>query len=166
VDVDFQIALPEGWTALDLLASDEDHLIDGKRGDALAAAARGSEHAKLLMLCSLVAYTPDGEPLEAGLSVALADSSAPISAAPLSELSVPDGELAAVRTPAGSGVRVTRMTETPALPELGRAAMLSVQYLLHTDHGLLTLTFTTPQVSRPDVLQQFFDAMASTGEIV
>ena len=57
------------------------------------------------------------------------------------------------------------MVSTLPLPDAGEIPMLSVQYLLHTRHGLLTIGFTTGQASHPEAWEQLFDAMAGTAEL-
>jgi hypothetical protein len=164
-DLDFAIALPEDWSYVDLLDPDAAQWAGADLDSTLAVAREGGRSARMLMLRSLIAYTPEGEPLTAGLTVALAVSDAPVASQPLEELSLPGAELSAVQLPAGSGVRVRRIVKTAPLPEAGSIPMLSVQYLLHTSHGLLTIGFTTGQASHPQAWEQLFDAMAATAEL-
>lgn len=165
-DAQFAIALPEEWTYVDLLDPDVAEWADEELASSLAAAREGGAQARMLMLRSLIAHTPEGEPLTAGLTVALADPETPVAHQPLTDLSLADAELSAVQLPAGSGVRVRRMVQTPPLRTTGALPMLSVQYLLHTPQGLLTIGFTTGQTSHPEAWEPFFDAMAATAELV
>lgn len=164
-NVSFAIALPPDWEGIDLLSSEAERLMDTPLADALAAAARGSEQARLLMLRSLVAVTSAGEPLAAGLSVALADRSAPISQIPLSAESFDDAEVSAVILPVGSGVRLRRVAPAQVLAGVDPLEVLRVQYMLETELGLLTITFTTPQAARTLEWERLFDAMANTAEL-
>lgn len=164
-DVEFAIALPEEWSYVDLLDPEAAGWAGAELGATLAAARQGGPAARMLMMRSLVAYTPAGEPLTAGLTVALADADTPVSSEPFEDISLPGAELSAVQLPAGDGVRVSRVVTTPPLPEAGEIPMLSVQYLLHTPHGLLTIGFTTGQASHPEAWEGLFDAMASTAEL-
>lgn len=164
-DVEFAIALPDEWSSIDLLADDVPEWLGPELGATLAAARRGGRSARMLMLRSLVAHTEEGEPLTAGLTVALANSDTPVAEEPLEDISFPDAELSAVQLPVGSGVRVARLQRTPPLGDGGELEMLSVQYALHTSHGLLTIGFTTPQASHPQAWEQLFDAMAATAEL-
>lgn len=166
-DVEFAIALPDEWSFVDLLDPAVAEWAGEELDAVLAAARQGGESARMLMMRSLIAHTSEGEPLTAGLTVALADGSTPVASAPLEELelSLPGAELSAVALPAGSGVRVRRIVRTPPLGEAGEIPMLSVQYLLHTGHGLLTIGFTTGQASHPEAWEELFDAMAATAEL-
>jgi hypothetical protein len=161
----FAIALPPDWKGIDLLSGEAEHVIEPPLAAALAAAARGSEHARLLMVRSLVTVTPEGEPLAAGLSVALADTSAPISHTSLSALSLEDADVSAVTLPAGSGVRLRRVAPAEVLAGVGPLEVLRIQYMLHTELGLLTITFTTPQATRTREWERLFDAMADTARL-
>lgn len=163
--VEFAIALPDDWTYVDLLDPDVAAWADADLTSTLAAARRGGGAARMLMMRSLIAHTPDGEPLTAGLTVALATPDTPVASEPLTDLSPGGAELSAVQLPAGSGMRVRRIVHTPPLGEAGEVAMLSVQYLLHTPHGLLTIGFTTGQASHPEAWEPLFDAMAATAEL-
>lgn len=162
VNVRFAIALPPEWKGIDLLSSDAENLIGAPLSAALDVAARGAEHARLLMLRSLVTVTSAGEPLAAGLSVALADRSAPVSQVRLSDQSFDDAEVSAVTLRVGSGVRIRRVTPTEVLDGFGPLEVLRVQYLLETELGLLTITCTTPQAARTCEWERLFDAMAGT----
>jgi hypothetical protein len=164
-DVEFAIALPEEWSDVDLLDPDAAEWAGPELGATLAAAREGGAAARMLMMRSLIAYTPEGEPLTAGLTVALAGRDAPVSSEPFADISLPGAELSAVQVPAGDGVRVRRIVTTQPLPEADEVPMLSVQYLLHTAHGLLTIGFTTGQASHPEAWEQLFDAMAGTAEL-
>lgn len=164
-DVEFAIALPEGWRYVDLLAPDAAEWAGPELAATLAAARGGNPAARMLMFRSLIAYTPEGEPLTAGLTVAIAAGAAPIASSPLEHLGLSDAEVSAVTLPVGSGLRVVRVVDTPPLPEAGPIPMLSVQYVLHTAHGLLTIGFTTPQTSHPEVWEELFGAMAATAEL-
>jgi hypothetical protein len=44
-------------------------------------------------------------------------------------------------------------------------AALQVQYLLHTEHGLLTIALDTPQAADTDEWEQLFDALAATARL-
>jgi hypothetical protein len=170
-DIEFAIALPDGWRYVDLLAPDVAEWTGPELGATLAAARDGGAAARMLMFRSLVAYTPEGEPLTAGLTVALADGE-PIASGPLEDPKVSSGtfdepelsdaEVSAVTLPVGSGLRVTRLVDTPPLPVAGPIPMLSVQYVLPTAYGLLTIGFTTPHTSHPEAWKELFDAMAAT----
>lgn len=166
-DVEFAIALPDEWSFVDLLDPEVAEWAGDELDAILAVARQGGESARMLMMRSLIAHTPEGEPLTAGLTVALADGDAPVASAPLDELehSLPGAELSAVQLAAGSGVRVRRIVHTPPLGEAGEIRMLSVQYLLHTTRGLLTIGFTTGQASHPEAWEELFDAMAATAEL-
>lgn len=164
-NVSFAIALPPEWKEIDLLSSEAERVLETPLAASLAAAARGSEHARLLMLRSLVAITSAGEPLAAGLSVALADRSAPISQIPLSAESFGGAEVSAVTLPVGSGVRLRRVAPAQVLAGVGPLEVLRVQYMLETELGLLTITFTTPQAARTREWGRLFDAMAETARL-
>jgi hypothetical protein len=164
-NVSFAIALPPDWAEIDLLSSEAEHVLDGPLAPALAAAARGSEHARLLMVRSLVAVTPDREPLAAGLSVALADRSAPVSQLSPSAASFDDADVSAVTLPVGSGIRVRHVAPAEVLDGVGSLEVLRVQYLLQTELGLLTITFTTPQAAPTREWERLFDAMADTAQL-
>jgi hypothetical protein len=44
-------------------------------------------------------------------------------------------------------------------------AALQVQYMLHTEHGLLTITLNTPQAAETEDWERLFDALAATAEL-
>jgi hypothetical protein len=159
----FAIALPPEFHSIDLLDAENAAELGAPLARALGFAAHGTAQAQVLMLRSLYAVTSAREPLAAGLSVALADLTAPVSSAPLSDASFDDADLAAVTLPAGPGVRVRRLVPSAVggLP----VAALQVQYLLHTEHGLLTITLTTPQAAETDDWELMFDAVAATAEL-
>lgn len=165
----FAIAVPPGWQELDLLDPAAEQAVGAPLAAALAGGARGTDQAQLLMLRSLVAVTESREPLAAGLSVTLAGPAAPISQVPLdpATLSADDAfagaEVSAMTLPGGSGLRVRRLVPTTVgdLPVLG----LQVQYLLHTEHGLLTITLDTPQAADTEDWEHMFDALAATARV-
>ncbi|MGH2915266.1 MAG: hypothetical protein ACRDMX_09780, partial [Solirubrobacteraceae bacterium] len=128
--------------------------------ESLGIAARGSDQARVLMLRSLMAISSAREPLAAGLAVALAEPSAPVSEQPLEPETFNGAEVAAISLPVGDGVRVRRLVES-RYGELPIQA-LQVQYLVHTDHGLLTIAFTTPQAAETEDWEALFDALAAT----
>jgi hypothetical protein len=164
-DVTCAVALPPDWQQIDLLDPDGEPVLDGPLAAALAHAAHGTGHARLLMLRSLFALTTTGQPLAAGLAVTLAEPSAPVSSQPLTEDSFTGREVAAVTLPAGSGLRVRHIAPAGMLAGSEPLQVLRIQYLLHTSHGLLTLTFTTPQAPRAPEWNSLFDAMAATCEL-
>jgi hypothetical protein len=159
----FAIAVPPEWRELDLLEPGAAEELGVPLANALAFAARGTDQAQLLMLRSLFAVTSAREPLAAGLCVALADPSAPVSQAPLSVDSFAGADLAAVTLPAGSGLRVKRFV--PATVGDLPVAALQVQYMLHTEHGLLTITLNTPQAAQTEDWERLLDALAATAEL-
>jgi hypothetical protein len=164
-DVSCAIALPPDWQQIDLLDPEGEPVLDGPLAAALAHAAHGTDHAQLLMLRSLFALTANGQPLAAGLAVTLADPSAPVSSQPLTEETFAGREVAAVTLPAGSGLRVRHIAPAGVLGGSEPLQVLRIQYLLHTVHGLLTVTFTTPQAPRAPEWNSLFDAMAATCEL-
>ncbi len=164
-EIGFAIALPPDWEAIDLLASDTT-AFDATVAEAIENARRGGEHAQLLMLAALMAMSPGGEPLSAGLAVTFADRDAPVAEASLTPESFPDGgDVTAVQLPVGSGLRVRHVAPAAVLGDGDPLPMLRIQYLLHTLQGLLTLTFTTAQAPHADVWDGLFDAMAATCEL-
>jgi hypothetical protein len=110
-DLSFAIALAPDWQQIDLLAPEADRLIDASLAAALARGARGGPHARLLMTRSLYAVTPAGEPLAAGLTVALADREAPVSSAPLEADDFDGAEVA--RSPCRSAAACASATSPP-----------------------------------------------------
>jgi len=163
-EIGLAIALPPGWEAVDLLASDT-AAFDATVAEAIENARRGGEHAQLLMLVALVAMSPSGQPLSAGLAVTFADRQAPVSDAELTPASFGGAEVTAVQLPVGGGLRVRHVAPASALAGDEPLPMLRLQYLIHTVQGLLTLTFTTAQDPHADVWNGFFDAMAATCEL-
>jgi hypothetical protein len=164
VDVTFAIALAPHWEQIDLLDPDADQVIDAPLAAALQRGAQGGPHARLLMARSLYMATPGGSPLGMGLSVLLADREAPVSSAALEDTDFGDADVAAVELPVGSGLRV-RKVEPGAVIEDEPIPVLSVQYLIHTSRGLLTMTLSTPQASSTAEWEEMFDAMAHTAEL-
>lgn len=164
IETGFAIALPPDWEAVDLLASDT-AAFDATVAEAIENARRGGEHAQLLMLVALVAAAPSGQPLSAGLAVTFADRQAPVSDAQLTPQSFGDGAaVTAVNLPLGSGLRIRHVAPSSVL-EGERLPMLRLQYLIHTQKGLLTMTFTTAQAPEAEVWDGLFDAMAATCEL-
>lgn len=164
LDATFAIALAPDWEQLDLLDPDADQAIDPPLAAALQRGARGGPHARLLMARSLYRATPGGSPLGMGLSVLLADREAPVSSTALEDSAFGDADVAAIDLPVGSGLRV-RTVEPGAEIEGRPIPVLSVQYLLHTPRGLLTITLTTPQSAHTQEWEELFDAMARTAEL-
>lgn len=165
LDVTFAIALAPEWEQLDLLDPEADQVIDAPLAAALQQGATGGPHARLLMARSLYRATPGGRPLGMGLSVLLADREAPVSAAPFDDADFGDAEVAAIELPVGSGLRVRKLgpgAEIEGEPIL----VLSVQYLIHTGRGLLTITLATPQAAHTEEWEELFDAMARTAELI
>jgi hypothetical protein len=163
-NLDFAIALAPDWQQIDLLAPDADGLVDATLAAALARGAQGGPHARLLMTRSLYAVTPTGEPLAAGLSVALADREAPVSSAPLEADDFDGAAVAAITLPVGSGLRVRRIALDTTLDGI-EIPVLRVQYLIHTGPGLLTITLTTFQAAQTEEWERLFDAIAQTAEL-
>jgi hypothetical protein len=159
----FAIALPPEFHSIDLLDPENAAELGAPMAKALGYAAHGTEQAQLLMLRSLFAVSSAREPVAAGLAVALADPSAPISQSPLNDDSFDDADLAAVTLPAGPGVRVRRLVPSTVggLPVVA----LQLQYLLHTAHGLLTITLSTPQAAETEDWERLFDAVAATADL-
>jgi hypothetical protein len=164
IETGFAIAVPPDWEAIDLLSSDTG-AFDATVAEAIENARRGGEHAQLLMLVALVAVSPSGQPLSAGLAVTFADRDAALAAASLSPASFGDADVTALQLPVGGGVRVRHVAPATALAGDEPLPMLRLQYLIHTVQGLLTLTFTTAQDPHADVWDGFFDAMAATCEL-
>ncbi|HWF55713.1 MAG TPA: hypothetical protein VG223_13825 [Solirubrobacteraceae bacterium] len=164
-NITFAIAVPDGWQGLDLIGPDAERYLDRPLARALAQAAHGAEHADLLMLRGLIARVPGGRPLSAGLAVTLADPIAPVSSAPLTAASFDGHDVAAVALPAGSGLRVRYVEPAEVLAGGGLHDVLHLQYLLHSELGLLTITFTTLQAPDAPEWGQFFDALAATAEV-
>lgn len=160
----FAIALAPDWEQIDLLAPGADAVIDGPLAAALHRGALGGPHARMLMARSLYTVSPDGKPLGAGLSVMLADREAPIAAEPLREDEFADAEVAAITLPVGSGLRVRQVSGGAVIDGVD-IPVLSVQYLIHTSLGLLTITLTTPQAAHTEEWEHLFDAMAHTAEL-
>jgi hypothetical protein len=164
VDVAFAIALAPDWEQIDLLDPDADQVIDAPLAAAMQRGAQGGPHARMLMARSLFMATPGGSPLGMGLSVLLADREAPVSSATLEDTDFGDAEVAAIELPVGSGLRV-RKVQPGAEIEGEPIPVLSVQYLIHTSRGLLTMTLSTPQASSTEEWEEMFDAMARTAEL-
>jgi hypothetical protein len=164
LDVAFAIALAPDWEQIDLLDPGADQVIDAPLAAAMRRGAQGGPHARLLMARSLYMATPGGSPLGMGLSVLLADREAPVSSATLEDTDFGDAEVAAIELPVGSGLRVRRLQ--PGAEIEGEAIpVLSVQYLIHTGRGLLTMTLSTPQAASTEEWEEMFDAMARTAEL-
>jgi hypothetical protein len=164
LDVAFAIALAPDWEQIDLLDPGADQVIDAPLAAAMRRGAQGGPHARLLMARSLYMATPGGSPLGMGLSVLLADREAPVSSATLEDTDFGDAEVAAIELPVGSGLRV-RKVQPGAEIEGEPIPVLSVQYLIHTSRGLLTMTLSTPQASSTEEWEEMFDAMARTAEL-
>lgn len=164
LDVSFAIALAPDWEQIDLLDPDADQVIDAPLAAALRRGAQGGPHARLLMARSLYMATPGGRSLGMGLSVLLADGEAPVSSATLEDTDFGDADVAAIELPVGSGLRVRKL-EPGAEIEGEPIPVLSVQYLIHTRRGLLTLTLSTPQAASTEEWEEMFDAMARTAEL-
>jgi len=164
VDVTFAIALAPDWQQIDLLDPDADQMIDAPLAAAMQRGARGGPHARLLMARSLYMATPAGSPLAMGLSVLLADREAPVSSASLADGDFGDADVAAIELPVGQGLRVRRVQPGAEL-EGEPVLVLTVQYLIHTSRGLLTMTLSTPQASSTTEWEEMFDAMAHTAEL-
>jgi hypothetical protein len=164
-DVSFAIALPTDWEGLDLLGDAGVELLRPRVARLLLAAAHGGRHAELLMLRSLIARGSSGRALSAGLAVTIADTTTPVATQPLEADAFAGKQVSAVTVKAGSGLRVRHVSSAPALDTEETVDVLYVQYLLHTELGLLTLTFTTLQAPDAPEWEQFFDGLAATAEL-
>jgi hypothetical protein len=165
LDVTFAIALAPGWEQIDLLDPDADQVIDAPLAAAMQRGAQGGPHARLLMARSLYMATPGGSPLGMGVSVLLADRRAPVSSVTLEDTDFDDAAVSTIDLPVGSGLRVRRMAPGAEI-EGEPIPVLSVQYLIHTRRGLLTMTLSTPQAAvSTGEWEEMFDAMARTAEL-
>ncbi|HET9105015.1 MAG TPA: hypothetical protein VFN55_16815 [Solirubrobacteraceae bacterium] len=162
--VEFAIALPPEFNSIDLLDPGVTQSMPPALAQTLIDAHKGVQGARVMMLRSLIAVTEEREPLAAGLSVAIAAPDVPLAAQPLVAEDFEGSEVAAISLPVGQGLRVRDEfpTEVEGLPVIG----LRVQYLLHTEHGLLTITFETPQAAETEDWETFFDAMAQTATLI
>lgn len=160
----FAISLPPEWADVDLLDPGIADGMPSELAQALAFAAKGTDQARMLMVRSLVAVTEAREPLAAGLSVALAGPGTPVATAPLRAEEFAGSEVSAISLPVGKGLRVRDFFATTVgdLPVEG----LRVQYLVHTEHGLLTVTFTTEQAAETEDWEGLFDAMAQSARLL
>jgi hypothetical protein len=162
----FEIAVPPGWQQLDLLAKIPDPAVPSEAVEALAEASRLRGYGTLLLVRALVARESGVPPVSAGLVATLADPRT----APMSALSASDGfgnaDVSAVKLPVGRGVRVKHVVSTEVLDGVLAPAFLSVQYLLDSEHGLLTMTFTTAQGQPSGEWEKLFDAMAFTAKLI
>jgi hypothetical protein len=163
-DVTFAIGLAPDWQQIDLLDPDADQVIDAPLAAAFQRGARGGPHARLLMARSIYRASPGGRPLGMGLTVLLADDEAPVSSAPLQDADFGDAHVSAIALPIGPGLRV-RTIESGAEIEGEPIPVLTVQYLIHTNRGLLTITLSTPQAASAAEWEEMFDAMAHTAEL-
>ena len=162
--VEFAIALPPEFNSMDLLDPEVTQAMPPALAQTLTAAHQGFEGARVMMLRSLIAVTEEHKPLAAGLSVAIAAPDVPLAAKPLVAEDFEGSAVAAISLPVGQGLRVREEfpTQVEGLPVIG----LRVQYLLHTEHGLLTITFETPQAAETEDWEAFFDAMAETARLI
>lgn len=162
--VEFAVSLPPAFNALDLLDPEVGKAMAEPMARMLDDAQRGDSPARVMMLRSLVAVTEKREPLAAGLTVMLADAQAPISSAPLHAEDLDGADISAISLPVGQGLRI-RSLHPSAFGELPIEA-LRVQYLIQTEHGLLTINFDTPQAAETEGWEKLFDAMAQTATLL
>jgi hypothetical protein len=125
----------------------------GPLAAAVGPLARGIEAAGVIAIMGIAHPLPRKGAVDAHafatVTVALADVAGAFPE------SVPGAQVAPVEFghPQGSyrGVRIRRVSGT-----------LTVQYLVRTEHGVLAITFTTPQVDVFERLGEFFDKVAAT----
>lgn len=162
--LEFAIALPPEFNSLDLLDPEVTRSMPPALVHTLADAHKGFDGARLMMLRGLIGVTQERNPLAAGLSVALASPEVPLAQKPLEAEDFDGSDVAAISLPVGQGLRIRGefATQVEGLPVIG----LRVQYLLHTEHGLLTITFETPQAAETEDWEAFFDAMAQTATLI
>lgn len=162
LDVNVALSVAAGWEDIDLLDADNAAMLPESLVAALRVAAGESEHMRLMMLRALVALTPTEQSVGMGLAVTLAQppaDDAPAEPPSPGSLGLAGADVSAISLAVGSGVRVRRLVE----PARGLPT-LQVQYALDTEHGLLTLTFTTVQGPHAEEWEPLFDAIASTCE--
>ncbi len=162
--VEFAIALPAQFNSLDLLDPEVTQAMPPQLAEMMGAAAGNVEGARVMMLRSLVAVTEEREPLAAGLSVMLAAADTPLSSQPMTPEDFAGSDVAAITLPVGNGLRVREEFPTVVgdLPVIG----LRVQFLVQTGHGLLTITFETPQAAETEDWEALFDAMAQSATLL
>jgi hypothetical protein len=125
----------------------------GPLAAAVAPLARGIDAAGVIAIIGIAHPVPRKGAADAHVfatvTVALADVAGAFPE------SVPGAEVAPVEFghPAGNyrGVRIRRVRST-----------LTVQYLVRTEHGVLAITFSTPQVDVFERLGDLFDKVAAT----
>jgi hypothetical protein len=152
--LELALRVPGGWEAFDVMKRPVGNAATtGPLAAAVGPLARGIEAAGVIAVIGiahpLARKGATDAHVFATLTVALGDVAGAFPE------SVPGAEVAPVefRHPEGSyrGVRISRVSGT-----------LAVQYLVRTEHGVLAITFTTPQVDVFERLGELFDKVAAT----
>lgn len=159
VALTFEIDLPHEWQQHDLLTDAGDALLPQQVVSSLSEVAAPDRTGQLLIARVLLAESPGEPPLTAGLVVSLAGVDAEPSC---DDKAFGAAEVAAMELPVGAGLRVKSLAAQEVLPDIVVPTVLSVQFLVVTDHGLLILTFTTAQGDPAAPWEQLFDAIAAT----
>jgi hypothetical protein len=163
----FSIRVPVAWNACDVMKLPVDRAEDRHSlPHMLAALARGIDAAGVIAIMGIGHdLIMEGEPpagLFAVLTVALRQVPGPFPD------SIPGARVDSVEFGhAGGnypGVRIVRLHEGEGEGE-GEGSLLTVQYLVQTDHGVLASTFATPQAGLFERLLPLLDKIAGSGEL-
>ncbi|HEY5316980.1 MAG TPA: hypothetical protein VIJ20_03310 [Solirubrobacteraceae bacterium] len=157
------LRVPLDWKATDVMKMPAEAATkSGSLAEVVATLARGIDAAGVIAIMAIGYDFPrEGKPnseLYVMLNVALKDVPGPL---PESILGA-DVEPVEFKHPGGDyrGVRIRRVSDGAALPDQPPQPILTVQYMLRTEHGVLATTFMTPQVGVFEKLVPLLDKIA------
>jgi hypothetical protein len=166
--LDFSIRVPVDWNAFDVMKMPAEAATrPGGLAQAVQALAQGVDAAGVIAIMGIGHDLPrEGEPdahLFVLLSVALRVVPGPFPD------SIPGARVDPIlfEHEGGNypGVRVRRVHHAEALSGEPPMSLLTVQYLVQTDYGVLASTFVTPQVAVFETLMPLLDKVAGAGEL-
>ncbi|HWF52879.1 MAG TPA: hypothetical protein VG294_19700 [Solirubrobacteraceae bacterium] len=163
--LELALRVPLDWEAFDVMKRPLGEAAEtGPLAQVLAPLARGIDAAGVIAIMGIAHPLPrEGAPdahLFVTLTVALADLTGAFPD------SVPGSEVEPVEFahPGGPerGVRIRRTRDAAVAPGAPPLPVLTVQYLVRTEHGVMAITFMTPQVDVFDRLGELFEKIAAT----
>jgi hypothetical protein len=150
----FSLRVPRPWKTVDALARPDGE--PGSLDQALPALAQGIEAGGVITAQGIFTFAPDDTPVFGTLTAALSD----VPGEPPARL--PDAEVESATLRVGRGARVRRVRDAQVVPGRLPIPVMTLQYLLRTEHGALALTFATPQRGLFDELAELFDQVVQT----
>jgi hypothetical protein len=157
------LRVPVDWKAFDVMQMPADAVA---RTDALeqtvAALARGIDAAGVIAIMGIGHELPREGMSDAQLFVTLTVALAEVSGPFPDRITGAEVEPVEFAQPGVTyrGVRIRRVRNAAVLPDQPALPVLTVQYMVRTDHGVLAITFITPQVDAFEKLGLLLEKIA------